>query len=148
MNIYWIRWKTRLKLDILEPDTCRSSFFLCVVLLRVSTFRFPCCDVRDDFPYKNYVRFVFFSNSGINHILCCVFVLFFLRFVDPIFPISLIAFFHYLFWNAPSVFSNLYLIDICNLYCMHTTLINVHTCKHMHATCTHEWLSGLSVLQI
>ena len=66
----------------------------CVVLLCVFTFRGPCCDIRYDFRIKRcsvrllplvvcsrahvlFTLFVFVTHSGIQHILCCVFVLIF-----------------------------------------------------------------------
>jgi hypothetical protein len=62
-----------------------------------------------------YLRyFVLFLYSGVQHILCCVFVLFFLCLVYPMLPVSLDC--HYLI--APSVFSNVYLSCVlCTLCC-------------------------------
>jgi len=54
----------------------------------------------------SYVRYLcLFSHSGVQHILCCVFDLFFLRLLYPMLPVSL----HCPFFIAPSVFSNVYL---------------------------------------
>ena len=68
-------------------------FIFCVVLLCVSTFRVPCCDVHYDFRIKAmlgssllpvvcgmahvlFMLFVFcFGYSGVQDILCCVFAL-------------------------------------------------------------------------
>jgi len=67
----------------------------CVVLLCVFTFLIPCCDVRYDFRIKtmfssflppvvvgrlmSYLRYLcLLANSGVQHILCCVFVLYFI----------------------------------------------------------------------
>ena len=68
-------------------------FNFCVVLLCVSTFRVPCCDVHYDFRIKAmlgssllpvvcgmahvlFMLFVFcFGYSGVQDILCCVFAL-------------------------------------------------------------------------
>ena len=52
--------------------------------------------------------FCLFTYSGVQHILCCVFVLFCLRLVYPMFPVSLDC----PFLIAPSVFSNVYLLII------------------------------------
>ena len=64
----------------------------CVVLLCVFTFWVPCCVVRYDFCINkmvgcfqlfvgglmSYLHYLcLFANSGVQHILCCVFVLFF-----------------------------------------------------------------------
>jgi hypothetical protein len=68
--------------------------FLCVVLLCVFTFWVSLCDVRYDFHIKRclvsslppvvcrrrlfYLLYLcLFAHSGVQHILCCVFVLFF-----------------------------------------------------------------------
>jgi len=48
-----------------------------------------------------------FVYSGVQYILCCVFVLFCLRLVYPTLPVSL----DYPFSIAPSVFSNIYLVN-------------------------------------
>ena len=48
-----------------------------------------------------------FTYSVVQHILCCVFVLSFLRLVCPMFQVSLDC----SFVIVPSVFSNVYLID-------------------------------------
>jgi len=45
-----------------------------------------------------------FAHSGVQHILCCVFVLFFFRLVYPMLPFSLDC----PVLNSPSVFSNIY----------------------------------------
>ena len=96
------------------------SFYFCVVFL----FRVRCCDVRHDFcimtmfggsvPPVVYRRthilftlFLFvFSYSGVQHILCCVFVLFF--FVLCTLCCQVFMDCHYLI--APSVFSNVHLL--------------------------------------
>ena len=65
----------------------------CVVLLCVFTFWVSCCDVRNDFRIKtkfglclqlfvrglmSYLRYLcLLACSGVQHILCCVFVFFF-----------------------------------------------------------------------
>ena len=68
--------------------------FFCVVLLSVLMFWVPWCDVRYDFRMKTvfdsslppvvckrahvlFTLFVFVCYSGVQHMLCCVFVLFF-----------------------------------------------------------------------
>jgi len=52
-----------------------------------------------------YLRYLsLFAHSGVQHILCCVFV--FLGLVYPMLPVSLES----PFLIAPSVFSNVYLI--------------------------------------
>ena len=78
--------------------------FFVVVILCVFTFWVPSCDVRYDFRIKLfsvllylqlyvgglmfYLRyFCLFVYSGVQHILCCVFV--FLRLVYPMLPVSL-----------------------------------------------------------
>ena len=55
----------------------------------------------------SYLRYMcLFAHSGIQHILCCVFVLFFFVLCTlPILPVSLVC----SFFIAPSVFSNVYL---------------------------------------
>ena len=67
--------------------------FFCVVLLCVFTFWVPLCDVRYDFCIKTmfglslpvvcrrvhvlFTLYCLLAHSGVQHILCCVFVLFF-----------------------------------------------------------------------
>jgi hypothetical protein len=56
--------------------------FFCVVLLCVFTFWVPCCNVRYDFMLiggrMSYLRYLWLlAASGVQHILCCVFVLLF-----------------------------------------------------------------------
>jgi hypothetical protein len=94
-----------------------------LILLCVFTFWVPNCDVRYDFSIKTmfgsligglmfYLRFLcLFAYSGAQHILCCVFALFFLRVVCPILPVSLDC----QFLIAPSVFSNVCLIQYITL---------------------------------
>jgi hypothetical protein len=72
---------------------CSPSLVFCVDLLCVFMFRVSCCDVRYDFRIKtmfgstllplfvrglmSYLRyFCLFAYSGVQHILCCAFVLF------------------------------------------------------------------------
>ena len=95
---------------------------ICVVLLCVFTVFLPCCDGRYDFRIKrfsvriylqlfvgglmSYLRYLcLFAHSGVQHILCCVFVLFF--FVLCILCCQFLWIVY--FWLPPSVFSNLYL---------------------------------------
>ena len=90
----------------------------CDVRYDVFMFWVPCCDVRYDVfikrclirPYLrlfvwgliSYLRYLcLFVQSGVQHILCCVFVLFFFALL----PVSQDC----LFLTAPSVFSNVYL---------------------------------------
>jgi hypothetical protein len=55
----------------------------------------------------SYLRYMcLFAYSGVQHILCCVFVLFFLRHVYPILPVSLDC----PFLVATSVISNVHSI--------------------------------------
>ena len=66
----------------------------CVVLLCIFAFGVPCCDVRYDFGWKrcsvciylqlfvggfiSYLRYLYlFRYGGLQHMLCCVFALFF-----------------------------------------------------------------------
>ena len=94
-----------------------SFIFLvfCVVLLCVFTFWVPCCDYPLLFPRGSNVRLslppvvckmvsVLFGDSGIQRILCCVFVLFFLRLVYHVLPVSLDC----LFLIVSSVLSGVY----------------------------------------
>jgi hypothetical protein len=83
---------------------CVFTFWVlcCDVLLCVFTFWVLCCDVRFDFRITTmfgsslslvvcrrvHVFFTLFVHVGIQHILCCVFVLFF-YFVYPMLPVSL-----------------------------------------------------------
>ena len=53
------------------------------------------------------MRYLLFANSGVQHILCCVFVLFFLRFVHPRLLVSPDC----PFSIAPSVFSSVYVAE-------------------------------------
>ena len=54
----------------------------------------------------SYLRYLcLFTFSGVQHILCCVFVFVFLHLVYAMLPVSL----DYPFLIAPSVFSNVYL---------------------------------------
>jgi len=54
----------------------------------------------------SYLRYFCLSaHSGVQHILCCVFVFLFCFFVYPMLPVSLDC----PFCIAPSVFSNVYL---------------------------------------
>ena len=79
---------------------------ICVVLLCVVTFWVPCCDVSYDFRKKTmfssslppvfcrrahavFTLFVFVCLLGVQHILCCISVWFFMRLVYPLFPVSL-----------------------------------------------------------
>ena len=57
--------------------------------------------------FMSFLRYVcVFAQSGVQHILCCVFLfLFALCFVYPMLPVSL----DYPLFIAPSVFSDLYL---------------------------------------
>jgi hypothetical protein len=77
------------KHPILPPDFWWGNMLflllvVCVVLFCVFTFWVLCCDVRYDFRKQNNIRFVFASScylclyaySGVQHILCCIFVLF------------------------------------------------------------------------
>ena len=96
-----------------------------LVLSCFFTFCFPCCDVRYDFRIKTMFRsylplvvcrrahvfflihyLCLFAHSGVQHILCCVFVLFVfvLCLVYPMLPVSQDC----PFLIAPSVFSNVY----------------------------------------
>ena len=104
----------------------------CPIMTCVYTFWFLCCDVHYDFYIKTMFGsflpplvcrrvhvlftvfcgdfvflfvclFFFFAHSGVQHILCCVFVLFLL--------VLLTIFLDCFFFNiAPSVFSNVYYI--------------------------------------
>ena len=90
-----------------------SYIVFCVVLLCVSTFWVPCCvlwcplrfphggDVQFVFVYSCLACLCFVAYSGVQHILCCVFVLFCLRLV---YPVSLDC----QLLIASSVFSNIY----------------------------------------
>jgi len=81
------------------------------------TFWAPCCDVRYDFCIKTIfdsslppvvcrrAHVTLFEYSGVQHILYCIFVLFFFRLVYHMLPVSLDC----PFLIAPSVFSNVYL---------------------------------------
>ena len=79
-----------------------SHCSFCVVLVSVFMFWVLCCDVRYDFRIKttcgclylqlfvgwlmSYLRYsCMFAHSGVQHILCCVFVLFFF----VVLPVSL-----------------------------------------------------------
>ena len=53
--------------------------------------------------YLHY--FCLLAHSGVQHILCCVLVLFFFVFVCPMFPVSL----HCPLLTSPTMFSNVYL---------------------------------------
>ena len=66
-----------------------------------------------------------FAYSGDQHILCCVFALFYFRFVCRVLPISLDC----PLLIAPSVFSNIYLlkcslVQIVDLVSIYTLLIS------------------------
>jgi hypothetical protein len=92
--------------------------WLCVFMLRK-----PCCDVRYDFHRKTmfdsslhsvvcsrrahvlFTLFVFVTYGGVQHILCCVFVLFF--FVLCILCCQLLWIVHF----VPSVFSNVFYLS-------------------------------------
>ena len=93
-----------------------------VVLLCVFTLWVPCCDVRYDFRIKtmfgcfhlrlfvggltSYLRYLcLFVHSGVQHILCCVFVLFFFILCTLMLSVSLDC----PILTAQSVFSNVYL---------------------------------------
>ena len=71
-----------------------SFYIFCVVLICVVTFWVPCCDVRYDFSIKqcsvrfypqldvrglvSYLHYLcLLAHSGVKHILCCAFALFF-----------------------------------------------------------------------
>jgi hypothetical protein len=87
---------------------CCSSFclFVVVILLCVFTFRAACCGVRYDFRIKRCsVRLYLhlFAYSGVQHILCCVFVLVFFALCTLCSQIT------------PSFFSNLFYLTIKNL---------------------------------
>ena len=61
----------------------------------------------------SYLRYLcLFVHSGVQHILCCVFVFYCLRLVYPMLPVSLDC----PFLIAPSVFSNVYLLTLKKLY--------------------------------
>ena len=92
----------------------RSEF--CVVLLCVSTFWVLCCCVRYDFRKKTKSRsssppvvcrriHILLTHSGVQYILCFVFVLF--LFVLCTLCCQFLWIVH--FWLFPSVFSNIYL---------------------------------------
>ena len=68
----------------------------------------------------SYLRYLcLFAHSGVQYILCCVFVVFFcLRLLYTMLPVSLDC----QFLIAPSVFSHVYLI---NLYILYTRLIKM-----------------------
>ena len=60
----------------------------------------------------SYLRYLFFfAHSGVQHILCCVFVLFFFVLCTLCCQFLWIVHFHFLF--APSVFFNVYLDFEC-----------------------------------
>jgi len=72
----------------------------------------PPADVGGIMSYLHYLCLL--PHSGIRHILCCVFALFFFRLVYPMLPVSLDC----PFWIAPSVFYNVYLSCVlCTLCC-------------------------------
>jgi hypothetical protein len=101
-------------------------FVFCVVLLCVITFWVPCCDVRYDFHIKtlfgpslppvvfvgglvSYLHYLcLFAHSCVQHILCCVFVLFFFVLCTLCCQFLWIVHFYY-----PSIFSNVYLHCLC-----------------------------------
>ena len=63
--------------------------------------------------FMSYLRYLcLFVHSGVQHILCCVFVFYCLRLVYPMLPVSLDC----PFLIAPSVFSNVYLLTLKKLY--------------------------------
>jgi hypothetical protein len=65
-----------------------------------------CCEL-------SYVRYLcLFENSGVQHILCCVSVLFIWGLVYFMFSVSL----DFPFLIAISVFSNIYLLSVCVYY--------------------------------
>ena len=90
------------------------SFLCCYIMC---LYLVPCCDVCYDFCIKTMFssslpplysegliyNLCMFAFSGIQHILCCVFVL--LRHVYPVLPVFLDC----PFMIGPSVFSNVYL---------------------------------------
>jgi len=92
-------------------------FVFCVVLLSVFTFRVLCYDFHYDVRIKTmfgsslppvickraHVLFTLFAYSGVQNILCCIFV-FFLRVVYPMLLVSLDC----RFLIDPSVLSNIY----------------------------------------
>ena len=105
--------------------------FLCcpIMILYVLSFvlwcplRFPnkSCSVRFYLQlfiggFMSYLRYLrLFVYSGVQHTLCCVFVVFFCRLVYPMFLVSLDCL---LFFYCPSVFSNVYLSCVlCTLCC-------------------------------
>jgi hypothetical protein len=51
-----------------------------------------------------FTLFIFFGYSGVQHLLCCIFVLFLFCIVYPMLPVFL----DFPFLIAPSVFSNVY----------------------------------------
>ena len=127
----WVTWRVSYKKQELltlhehlsSPTVCWCGpccYFIAfwLVLLCVFMFWVPCCDVRYDVfikrclirPYlrlfvwglMSYLRYLcLVLHSGVQHILCCVFVLFFFALL----PVSQDC----LFLTAPSVFSNVYL---------------------------------------
>jgi hypothetical protein len=101
-----------------------SFKFLCVVLVCVFTFWVPCCNVRYDFYIKkndarfvhylqlfvgelmSYLRYLcLFVYSGVQHILCCVFVLSVSSCVPYVASFSVLS-----MLIVPSVFSNVYIL--------------------------------------
>ena len=72
---------------------------------------------------NNKAYIAMFAHSGVQHILCCVFVLFFFVFVYPMLPVSLDC----SFVIAPSVFSIVHTI-----YGMILSMILLAFGKHLH----------------
>jgi len=88
---YDVRYDFRIQMifgSSLPPVICRKAHVLCI--------RYLCL----------------FAYGGVQHTLCCVFVLVFFRLVYPMLPVSL----HCPFLIAPSVFSNLYYLNLDHRY--------------------------------
>jgi len=130
-----IRSRNCLPFSFLVESVFLIFLVFCVVLLCVFTFWVPCCDARYDFRIEtmfcsslhpvvcrglmSYLRYLcLFADSSVQHMLCCVFILFF--FVLCTLCCQFLWIFH--FW-LPLRYS-LKFIFICACLNLHVTMIH------------------------
>ena len=138
---------------LLYPDFCMHNFnflhssIMCLCVLRVFRYWVPCCEIRYHFRIKrcsvrlylqllvgwpmSYLRYLcLFAHSSIQHIMCCVFIIFCLSLVYPMLPVSLDC----PYCIAPLVFSDVYLVALRFLIGLH--LLHLGQTLPLTSTCT------------
>ena len=83
----------------------------------------------------SYLRYLsWFVDSGVQHILCCVFVLFVLVYCTLLYPISLDS----PFWIVPSIISNVYVVtNVCGCANILEVYFNLYLYSNTHTQHTH-----------